>query len=58
VYIADYVSEQTTEAEEFFHDPSQWLSNHYSDYAELPTHLIMFDSLFSVRFFYMLLISC
>lgn len=44
------ISEKTDEVEEFFHNPRLWLSDYHSSHADLPTHLVMFDSLLPVRF--------
>ena len=48
-FILLVTSEVINEAEEFFHNPSLWLSNFCSSHTELPTHLVMFDSLLPVR---------
>lgn len=37
--------EQPNEEDKFFSNPPKWLSDHYSSHVDLPTHLIMFDSL-------------
>ena len=41
-------SERPNEVEQFFSNPHEWLSDYYSSHADLPTHLIMFDSLLPV----------
>ena len=48
-FILSVTSEEINEVEEFFHNPYMWLSNLCSSHAELPTHLVMFDSLLPVR---------
>ena len=50
LHITGY-SEQPNEVDKFFSNPPKWLGYHYSSLVDLPTHLIMFNSLLPVIFY-------
>ena len=44
-------SEKYNELEQFYNDPHQWLNTQYPSPEDLPTHLIMYNSLTPVSNF-------
>jgi len=44
-FVMDIHSEKSNELEQFYNNPHQWLNTQYPSSEDLPSHLVMYNSL-------------